>query len=440
MSEKLLEIFFFALLLFSILLDTCHTNSEICQNDLYILYNTNNCVSFAKYPDHYLNQSDMVLYPCSLFPEDNCYECDPYLRDQYEGMCSSCNIGYEYNSESKTCSKCPQNTYSIILNNISGCNCSDCVDKCELYTTQCVPLINNEIICPDYAPFFNNLTKSCHEFEYKEGEYKNGSYSAKSKKYKESLLHIFWFSHDNNTLSFPSYNADKSGCLLIELTWGEGIFDINEKDYLYRYAFPKNKKRKFYFFNEEGRGLFDEINDSYEKVVELEKNLIRGLSVSTFLKLNNSDEYRFHLNYENYENILELYDLKTGEITADFAYDIFQLDMEWRDNLRPPRHYRLFELNENNQYLLLFHYQSLGITHIIVIFSFNEIPGKKINFLSLNVIKKYELKENFFYDTYNSNFHFIQTKSGNIFFSLVGQYSIEYDLYIYNLNHFYVLF
>ena len=165
------------------------------------------------------------------------------------------------------------------------------------------------------------------------------------------------------------------------------------------------------------------------------------MSVSTFLKLNNSDEYRFHLNYENYENILELYDLKTGEITADFAYDIFQLDMEWRDNLRPHRHYRLFELNENNQYLLLFHYQSLGITHIIVIFSFNEIPGKKINFLSLNVIKKYELKENFFYDTYNSNFHLIQTKSGNIFFSLVGQYSIEYDLYIYNLNEnkFYIM-
>jgi hypothetical protein len=47
-----------------------------------------------------------------------------------------------------------------------------------------------------------------------------------------------------------------------------------ELDYnQYTYTIAKNKKRKLFFFNKEGRGLFDEVNDVYEKLVTLPKKV-----------------------------------------------------------------------------------------------------------------------------------------------------------------------
>ena len=34
----------------------------------------------------------LILYPCSIFADENCYECDPYLT--IDGICLSCLQGF----------------------------------------------------------------------------------------------------------------------------------------------------------------------------------------------------------------------------------------------------------------------------------------------------------------------------------------------------------
>ena len=59
-----------------------------------------------------------------------------------------------------------------------------------------------------------------------------------------------------------------------------------------------NKKRKLLFYNSEGRGMFDEINDVYEKNIEVERKIIRFFSTSSAIKAKNSSEYSHLLNFE----------------------------------------------------------------------------------------------------------------------------------------------
>lgn len=45
----------------------------------------------------------------------------------------------------------------------------------------------------------------------------------------------------------------------------------------------KTNKRKIYFYNEEGRGLFDEINEQYEKIIKTDKKIFKYFSSSIIL-------------------------------------------------------------------------------------------------------------------------------------------------------------
>ena len=87
----------------------------------------------------------------------------------------------------------------------------------------------------------------------------------------------------------------------------------------------KNRNRKLYFYNEEGRGFFDEINDIYEKDIIYSKNFMRFFSTSMVLKLNNSEEKRYLLVFEFSDYNLELFDLKTGEFSTEDLFDVFRL-------------------------------------------------------------------------------------------------------------------
>ena len=49
--------------------------------------------------------------------------------------------------------------------------------------------------------------------------------------------------------------------------------------------------KKLFFYNEEGRGLFDEINDIYENHCEYPRAYLRLLSSSIALKV--TEEYRY---------------------------------------------------------------------------------------------------------------------------------------------------
>ena len=141
-------------------------------------------------------------------------------------------------------------------------------------------------------------------------------------------------------------------------------------------SIDKKRKRKFYFFNEEGRGLFDEINDIYEKTIELDKKFYRFLSTSIALKVKDSNEYRYFLNFENFELNLEFLDIKTGEIDFDFIFNIFETNgISTGEYLIPS--IQLMELNSKNQYLIASIIYSRSLKKYCLYYTFFEINTQK---------------------------------------------------------------
>ena len=133
-----------------------------CTEDLFFLFNTSNCVDPGFYPTYYYNYTDDSLYPCSLFNESNCYECEPFLG--LDGICLSCKPGFALNYDTYECEKCNSDEYPIIFGDFENCY-EGFLLYCDLFTTVCLPKENNEIKCPMITPYFNNITESCHEYE-----------------------------------------------------------------------------------------------------------------------------------------------------------------------------------------------------------------------------------------------------------------------------------
>ena len=77
----------------------------------------------------------------------------------------------------------------------------------------------------------------------------------------------------------------------------------------------KTRYRKFYFLNEEGRGLFNQLTDISEKNITLDKGVIRLFSSSIIFKSNENEKYRYFLNFESNKFNLELLDLETEEVS-----------------------------------------------------------------------------------------------------------------------------
>ena len=106
-----------------------------CYDDSKILVNTSNCVKENYYPDYYVNQTDFILYPCSIFSDSHCYECDP--SSNTVGMCLTCEQGYYLNEETKECIKCNETQYPIIFGNFYGCATRFNEESCDNYYTLC---------------------------------------------------------------------------------------------------------------------------------------------------------------------------------------------------------------------------------------------------------------------------------------------------------------
>ena len=92
--------------------DNLNQKCITCNEDLYLIYNTSNCESMDIHKNYYLNKTDSKLYPCELFKENHCYECDSTL--QTKGICLSCIQGYEFNNETNECEKCKENEFRAI--------------------------------------------------------------------------------------------------------------------------------------------------------------------------------------------------------------------------------------------------------------------------------------------------------------------------------------
>ena len=137
-----------------------------CADGLFFIANTSNCARKTQFPDYYLNITDNILYPYAFFNESNCYECDPYLNTT--GICLSCNRGYVYNNDTNECKECEKEEYAIIINDFENCYRDIKDSYCDKYITsskKLEALENEEIICPEETPIFDNLTKSCNEYE-----------------------------------------------------------------------------------------------------------------------------------------------------------------------------------------------------------------------------------------------------------------------------------
>ena len=458
MIELFGKLFFICLFLNFFILEQskdCHSDCEDCYEysedennkkciscikNLFLIYNTTNCDSLNIHKNYYYNKSDSKLYPCEIFKEKHCYECNPFLQTNTEGICLSCIQGYKFNKETYECEKCKENEVPVIINDFLGCNggCNE-YTICEKYITSCLPLENgtSEIICPETAPIYDTLSKSCYEFECPNEGLRKGNCYFQNKKYENKQLFINWFNNEYKYIRYPSYNVDNSGYLLIELTGGLD-FSPNTANIVL------NSERKLYFYNEEGRGLFDELNDVYEKKIEYEKKFVRLYSTSIFIKLNDSEGYRYFLNFENCFRNLEMYDLKTGEISYDNIFSIGELFLNNIANIRAIS-IQMMELNEKNKFLIAgyFYYRmeessQFKLVITLLIFEFVPTNKNKINVYSLHRIQDFVLAySNFEFDEDNK-FFVIQTKSGN--FLISAMISIHYLILINNnLNNFVVI-
>ena len=182
---------------FAIFDENCHENCQTCKEfsmdstnmkclsckiNFNFLFNTSNCVDKDDYPSYYLNITDQILYPCSNF-KSNCYECEMLTENRVK--CLSCEKGYKYNNDTNECQKCSQNEFPVIITNFFNCKISK-VGNCDLYITKCLPKKNNKIICPEEAPIFNEINKSCHEYDCPKNGFENGvcSFSKKENEIK----------------------------------------------------------------------------------------------------------------------------------------------------------------------------------------------------------------------------------------------------------------
>jgi len=383
-------------------------------NNYYLLYNTTNCVNKNLYIDYYKNQTNeyITLYPCSYYDENsNCYECDPFNKSEAGGICISCKFGYYYNNQTKTCSKCLEGQLSIVLSNFGNCSKGSNHQYCDRYITYCS---NDNIECPNYAPIFNNITKTCSEMDCPEEGFKNGECQIKIQKFKDRILFINWF--NGTMLAYPSFNNDNSGFLLIEYT-------PNIKFVQNDLSLDPRNRRQLYFYNNEGRGCFNEINDEYNKLVNLDKESYRFFSTSVAIRVNNEDKYEYLLNFEYYEGNMGLINIKTGEISQK---NIFSLNTKIKYDYGESSHtfpiMFLFETNKKNEYLLGFFIrttQNERELNGIYLFLFNFISSNKtsdINIDSINIIRSQPITGDF---SENSKFSCIQTKSG--YFILTGK-------------------
>ena len=382
-----------------------------CKDGFFMIYNNDNCVDKMEYPNYFLFSDK--LYPCSIV-SDSCYECDPFSEDNIDDMCLSCIPGYKYNKTTRGCQTCNENEYPITNENFDGCNASYS-QNCELYITYC-----NSFYIEEHE-------KICEKNNYK---YTNATCIISNKNNK--ILFINWLKHGSEELISPSYNNDKSDYLLIEVT-------LN---------FDKTVRRKLFFYNEEGRGLFDEINDKYEMYSVYKRAYFRFISSSIALKLNNSEEYQYLLNFEGYNNNLELIDIKTGKIFIDNLFNLaWQFEFGFVEIPAKPTT-QILELNEKNRFLLAAFAKRRVNNQIILvyyIFSLEEYLDQEINIDSLNKIEGYVLSFNSVKFNPYAKFFFIQTKKGNLYVSFVLNDILLYlydelkdtAYFIYKLNNLY---
>ena len=413
-----------------------------CENeDYYSLYNDSNCYYRYQFPNYYINTTsngEELLYPCSSFKEFNCYECDPFSKSETGGICLSCLPEYEYDEINKKCIKCNKNETSIVVDDFYSCLYSEGLSSyifyafCDKFQTICnLNKIEKDTCFIDhldlnrYLPVYNKDINSCVESFCPVEGFENGTCIVKNRSYKFKKMYIFWF--NDKRVNFPSYNVDKSGLLLF-------VFNLNNQDNTINNFIDAIDERKLYFFNEEGRGYFDEINDKYEKNIMMNNTNYRAMSTSIAIKADDDTEYNFLLNFEFFEGNLELINLKTQEITISSLFNLKLMNST--DNFGAtifgyPNLF-VYELNGENKYLIGYITQNQNNIRTLNLFIIGLIstPKKKnITIDSIKIYNEYHYNDDF----YDSKLSCIQTESGNIIITYKKMDGIGYLVFDKNL-------
>ena len=316
---------------FSIVIDN-HKKRKLteCQKkNYYSLYNDSNCYYRYQFPNYYINTTsngEKVLYPCSLFKEFNCYECNPFSKSETGGICLSCLPEYEYDKKNKKCIKCNKNEISIVADDFYSCIDNENLPEifflayCNKFLTICHPnkikkdtcFVNHLCLYGRRTVYNKNINACVDSYCPVEG-FENGTCLITNRFYNFKKIYIFWF--NDKRINYPSYNVDKSGLLLF-------AFNLNKKEITSAHFADAINERKLYFFNKEGRGFFDEINDKYEKIIMTDSKNYRVIPTSIAIKADNNSEYSFLLNFEFLKGNLELINLKTQEITISSLFNL----------------------------------------------------------------------------------------------------------------------
>ena len=432
-----LEIFIFFLCIALLNFQSCYSDCKTCYEDSEngddmkcitckkknhsILYNISNCVKESHYNDYYIYKPEpniKILYPCSEYEEDGCYECNPDLYSY--GICLSCSPGFQFYEDENICEQYDNVYLKLILSDFDNCirkgDGTTDLQYCNKYNTFYYVFPSGDFICPEITPIFNTYTNSCLEMDCPEEGFKNGTCIIHYQKYQDRKFYISWF--NGTKINYPSINSDQSGYLLIELSVINDFFP-------HRLTLNSHKNRRLYFFDDEGRGLFDNINDIYEKVITYNKPYFRYMSISTAIKVDNDDEYKYLLNFEYYQGNLELINLKTGEASLQNLKILISeySDIIIGDIYKENPAMIFLELRKKNTYLLGFlNQESLGdskpkgITLIKFNFTSTE-ENTKIDINSFQVI-------NFIITTIyplDARISCIQTKNGYIFITFLGE-------------------
>ena len=405
-----------------------------CKDEDYsLLYNTTNCVYKNEYKTYFNNETNNInyLYPCSLYENTNCYECDPNMQSNTRGICISCNPGYQL-SRAKKCIKCSDEYIKYVISDFDNCYQQMYITDlqfCDKYITICTNIpISSDIDCPDAVPIFNSIEKICTDMDCPEEGFENGTCIIKKEKYKVRKFFIHWF--NDTYIQYPSFNIDKSGYLLVEFS----IADHFKLHQLHNQDFPK---RKLFFLDDEGRGSFDKFNDISEKIITYDSNSYRFLSVSSAIKVNNESEYSFLLNYEQSQGLLELINIKTGEASYKYINTLLKgyRNIIFEESFWHNAQIFLIELNDNNNsYLLGFlekETKSLNVEKGLTLVKFNFTSNDdKIDINSLTIIFFFHLH----FDIGDSRISVVEGKNNNIFFEYMNmEYYIE--VLAYNFNY-----
>ena len=207
-----------------------------CNLPQYLIEEELICVDKNKYPNYYVDNNN-ILKKCD-YP---CYECSD-ASDDYNQNCISCERGYEFDSTTNSCIKCPKNRYKYIYSSYNTCIdanenfCRKEITKCSLFTEELF------IECPSDIPVLIESKKMCVAKNIcNNTEFLNEKCKISNINYIESRkLNPFYFINDENL-------KNKHNIAVVLDNYENILFEACDDydEYRYYYGIKKNGNSNF---------------------------------------------------------------------------------------------------------------------------------------------------------------------------------------------------